>query len=235
MSVGISKIKIGDMVTLKPMKVTWVDPEGDDNIKIGLDDEPIWISSDMIASHTPAPRDLRAGDKVRINIKGGDHYIYEVIFVHAGKAWVGKPDCDGVWPVESLERAEEPAPIPQTATAPLQLREGGYYKARNGRKVGPLKPYDGDLYRWKGAFLYYDNGQIFGNVERDEDIVAEWTAADDGFVPGARVKIKNITNSFWIESVEGQTARLCGIYPRMYGEWPLSDLALVWDRDGRDE
>ena len=66
--IDVSKIKVGDKVVIEATVVR-IDPE-DEDLPLGLQygDDPTkgweWCGTAGIISHTPAPREFKAGDKV---------------------------------------------------------------------------------------------------------------------------------------------------------------------------
>lgn len=63
----------------------------------------------------------------------------------------------------------------------VEIREGGFYRTRDGRKVGPARPADdyayGLGYKWSlGVEWYYQDNGIAGNgTHEPHDLIAEWT------------------------------------------------------------
>jgi len=78
-----------------------------------------------------------------------------------------------------LEKNFEPVAVADSngnQPAPLTIREGRYYRTRDGRKVGPMRPWDSSSdYQWESdGYLWKDDGE---NYEKDSvhTIVVEWT------------------------------------------------------------
>ncbi|MFC3206836.1 hypothetical protein [Aquamicrobium soli] len=67
--------------------------------------------------------------------------------------------------------------------APVVIREGCYYKTRDGRKVGPAKLCDNGRYNsyytlctWVvDGVLYQDNGTFADGTTPEHDLIAEWS------------------------------------------------------------
>lgn len=60
---------------------------------------------------------------------------------------------------------------------PLKIEAGRCYKTRDGRKVGPMRKYDGDSWKERGGrYLWRDNGERYFESDRGgaTDLIAEW-------------------------------------------------------------
>jgi hypothetical protein len=106
MNVDISKIKLGDMVTLVPLEVA-EDPTGSGYIRLVTagSNSFVWFEQDQIAAHHPAPRKIGVGDRVRsspTSVKGTVEHITR------GKAWVVWDACyETVWNIADLILVEK--------------------------------------------------------------------------------------------------------------------------------
>ena len=89
MSVDISKIQPGDKVTLVPLEVLDV---GSITLKLKTGVGPIYFFPDLIAAHHPAPREIKVGDRVRVD---RSVRVATVRAVDNDQAWVRWNDGDG--------------------------------------------------------------------------------------------------------------------------------------------
>lgn len=105
--IDLSKVKPGDTVTICSDELVVTGVLHDDGLlTVRLPDGGFHtISPRLIASHTPAKRVPKVGDKVRV--KGGE-VPRTVIAVHKGYAWIDSdtwPLC--TWPLDKLVVVED--------------------------------------------------------------------------------------------------------------------------------
>lgn len=84
------------------------------------------------------------------------------------------------WTAYGRWLASAPGGLDIVAEVPaFRLREGGFYKTRDGRKVGPLSRFDSATYPWTDgeSELWTDDGRyLYGGNENAEDLVKEISA-----------------------------------------------------------
>lgn len=88
----------------------------------------------------------------------------------------------------------------------LKIEEGKYYKTRDGRKVGPIRKWEGCLKEWA---VDGRNGYLEGF--NTEDLIAEWT---DGPVVTETVTKTRIVPGVYdgVEVVASQSQGVIGVY-----------------------
>jgi hypothetical protein len=99
MTIDISKIKPGDKVTLVPLEVDCIE---DGRVYLRHQKSFLWLNTDQIAAHHPAPSEIGVGDRVRIGKPKGD-----VVHIFRGSAWVlWDAGDESIWPVRDLTLVE---------------------------------------------------------------------------------------------------------------------------------
>jgi len=103
MTVDISKIRMGDMVTLGPFPVEEVNINEDNfSVMFPYQSGDFWFDASYVVEHSPGPRKIVPWD--RVMFMGSDELLGTVIFVYGDFAWVRWEDDDSgfVVPVEQL-------------------------------------------------------------------------------------------------------------------------------------
>jgi hypothetical protein len=107
MTIKLENIRVGDEITLKPMKV--IDNDGTDCMPIRATCDggsSNWYELEDIATHTPKPREFKAGDEVRYVKRPNVRYF--VIATYGVSAWVrDRNDWTVQIPFAELRHADE--------------------------------------------------------------------------------------------------------------------------------
>ena len=89
----------------------------------------------------------------------------------------------------------------------LQIEEGKYYRARNGKKIGPMSRIHGaDRFKWgwcdedNQPYSCTDDGRYYGGLLSHLDLIAEWV--DEA----PAVDLTDITTPFGLLDAETQKA-----------------------------
>ncbi len=62
----------------------------------------------------------------------------------------------------------------------MKIEEGKFYRTRDGEKVGPILPYDGDGFPFRcGIYSYNSYGGYYSRGTSPRDLIAEWTDEPD--------------------------------------------------------
>jgi len=174
------------------------------NVKDGL-----WLVSWLARRFEPWKP--KVGDRVRFTDKCDKHWWFGPHTRHKEGVIVGSTSWDGFGEgVEfdvnvdgegtghvALEQIE-PLPVvaqaqPAATPAPLQIQAGGFYKTRDGRKVGPMKASSwGGFYdesRSITAQRWEKDGSYIAGQTTQLDLIAEWL--DDPAAPAATEAASN--------------------------------------------
>lgn len=126
---------------------------------------------------------FKVGDRVRVvkggRVKGGSHHGASV-----GEEFTVRRLYDEGVTVDGASwffYFHEIEPVAVAASnSNFQIREGGYYKTRDGRKVGPMRRWsDTARHRWEAddeelSYIWADDGtEIDSDIDDGADIVAE--------------------------------------------------------------
>lgn len=111
----------------------------------------------------------------------------------------------------------------------MQIEEGKYYRAKSGKKVGPMTSTSGDrsIDRWRGYIdgsglsYWHDNGSQWSSRESPNDLVAEW-------VDEPSLKIEE--GSWYITAGEGIVGPMIGLGGGIFCEH--GRIAKQWREDG---
>jgi hypothetical protein len=87
--IDVSKIRVGDEVTVRA-RVDRTDAGVGRPIQISFGGRVVCISDESIATHTPAPRQFKPGDKVKVGTSGP----LTIIAIEAEDAWVRAANGD---------------------------------------------------------------------------------------------------------------------------------------------
>jgi hypothetical protein len=86
---------------------------------------------------------------------------------------------------------------------PLTIKAGGYYKTRDGRKVGPIKKGPGGEFYWESEDCFYRKDGVAPSIENSHDLVAEWVD-EPAVAPAAKPKFKVGDKVRCLDDCEGQ-------------------------------
>lgn len=170
---------------------------------------------------TPATGTFKVGDRVRYgehlatvreykpHIHGGPYLIEfddDVGFGHTGNGMADTPLAKnrGWWVKPDF-----------LAPATLTIREGRYYKTRDGRRVGPMRHEgwsDGEPWTADHWSRYWtDKGGRVVPLNEPDDLIAEWPSDDTaGFtVPICALEESEIAAGDWVK-IEGRVSSVDG-------------------------
>ncbi len=83
--IDVSKIRVGDEVTVRVKVTDRVSDTAVAPVRISIFGVVAWVPVDFIATHTPKPRDFNPGD--RVTWTGNDMHRWKIIAIDGELAW----------------------------------------------------------------------------------------------------------------------------------------------------